>query len=72
MTKDRGFKKLKDVFISRVDAKCVNQVVLWDDDKFHAYVIDVEMQNDIPVLTCTRMDEEEFKKLRKPKKEPKK
>ena len=54
MSKDRGFKKLKGVTISKVDASCVNVVSLLDEDGKHCYTIEAVVENGIPVLTLER------------------
>lgn len=55
MTKDRGFKKLKGVTISKVDASCVNMVALWDSEGKYGFLINAEVVNGVPVMSLTRI-----------------
>lgn len=55
MTKDRGFKKLKGVTISKVDASCVNMVALWDSEGKYGFLINAEVVNGVPVMSLTRV-----------------
>jgi hypothetical protein len=78
MTKDRGFKKLKGFTIGRVDASCINHVVLFADDGKTAFMISAEMDGplNIPVLSIVKhVNKPKAVKLNPPKptkvKEPK-
>lgn len=51
MSKSRGFKKLKGITIGKVDAACVNYIVLYDEENKTAFHIEAEVENGIPVLT---------------------
>jgi hypothetical protein len=59
MTKDRGFKMLCGETISKVDATCINEVVLIDSGGC-AYSIEAEAGPlGIPVISCKKMDADE-------------
>jgi hypothetical protein len=53
MSKGRGFKKLKDVTIVKVDENCANFVVLFDEEG-RRHVIEATVENNIPILTLTK------------------
>lgn len=78
MTKDRGFKKLKGFTIDRVDASCINHVVLFADDGKTAFMITAEIDGplSIPTLSLVKnVNNKKAMKLNPPKpkkaKEPK-
>jgi hypothetical protein len=67
MTKDRGFNKLKGVTITKINAKAINEVALFDDAG-NFYVIGSETGPlGIPVLTLTKHKEQKYELPRTPR-----
>lgn len=51
--KTRGFAKLVGVEIERIEASCVNQVILHGTDGSR-FVIDADIMGVLPIITCTQ------------------